>query len=97
VLLYDVLHQYYFPIERDRRKVLKEAHRVLKPDGFISFYPGDPLVSGDHSQLENLKREIKSAGFCLQKEIMENVIHEDVIQQGHVWGFRKKGQCDPST
>jgi len=90
VLLYDVLHQYYFPTERDRRKVLQEVYRVLKPSGFISFYPGDPLVSSDHSQLENLKREITNAGFRLQRENVENVIHEDVIQRGNVWEFVKK-------
>jgi ubiquinone/menaquinone biosynthesis C-methylase UbiE len=95
VLLYDVLHQYYFPEGEDRRKLLQEVHRVLRPNGFISLYPGDPEVSGDHSQLEILKMDIKNADFYLQRKLVGTVIHEDVIQRGHIWEFRKKGWCDP--
>jgi len=38
VLLYDILHYYYFSEEDDRRKLLREVYRILKPNGFISFY-----------------------------------------------------------
>jgi len=39
VLLYDVLHYYYYPQAKDRRQLLGEVHRVLKPNGLLSFFP----------------------------------------------------------
>ena len=39
VLLYDVLHYYYFPKQEDRKQLLREVYRVLKPCGLLSLYP----------------------------------------------------------
>ena len=89
VLLYDVLHYYYFPKKEYRRKLLQEVYRVLKPNGFISFYPGDPEVSRNYSEMETIKREIEDAKFHLESEYTGMVIHEDVIRRGHVLKFRK--------
>jgi len=94
VLLYDVLHYYYFPEAEDRRKLLSEIHRVLKPDGFISFYPGDAEVSGNYSEVEIIKTDIMDADFHLESEVAGTVIHEDVIQQGHILKFRKGKKPD---
>jgi ubiquinone/menaquinone biosynthesis C-methylase UbiE len=90
VLLYDVLHYYYFPEEEDRRKLLREVYRILKPNGFLSFYPGDPEVSHNSSELETIKREIEDTNFHLESEYTGMIIHEDVIQKGHVLKFRKE-------
>lgn len=90
VLLYDVLHSYYFPKEEDRRSLLCEVYRILKSNGFISFYPGDPEVSHNYSELETIKREIENANFHLESEYTGMIIHEDVIQKGHVLKFRKE-------
>jgi ubiquinone/menaquinone biosynthesis C-methylase UbiE len=89
VLLYDVLHYYYFPQEYDRRKLLREVYRILKPNGFISFYPGDPEVSHNSSELETIEREIEDTNFHLQSVYTGMIIHEDAIQKGHVLKFRK--------
>ncbi len=89
VLLYDVLHYYYFPSKEDRMKLLREIQRVLKPNGFISFYPGDPEVSRNYSELETIKREIEEANFQRESEYIGTVIHENVIQKGRVVKFRK--------
>jgi ubiquinone/menaquinone biosynthesis C-methylase UbiE len=90
VLLYDVLHYYYFPVAGDRRRLLREVYRVLKPDGFISFYPGDPDVSHNYRELEVIKKEIEEANFCLESEYAGVIIHENVLVEGHVANFRKK-------
>ena len=90
VLLYDVLHYYYFPVAGDRRRLLQEVYRILKPDGFISFYPGDPDVSHNYRELEVIKREIEETDFCLESEYAEIIIHENVLVEGHVLNFRKK-------
>lgn len=90
VLLYDVLHYYYFPEEDHRRKLLREVYRILKPNGFISFYPGDPEISHNSLELETIKREIQDTNFHLESEYTGMVIHEDMIQKGHVLKFRKE-------
>ena len=90
VLLYDVLHYYYFPKQEDRRKLLREVYKVLKPNGFISFYPGDPEVSRNYSEMETIKREIEDANFHLESEYTGLIIHENVIQKGRVLKFRKE-------
>lgn len=89
VLLHDVLHYYYFPEKEDRMKLLRQIHRVLRPNGFISFYPGDPEVSHRYSELETIKREIEGANFHLENEYIGMVIHENVIQKGRVVKFNK--------
>ena len=38
VLLYDILHSYYFSMD-ERKKLLEEVHRALKPGGLLSVYP----------------------------------------------------------
>lgn len=90
VLLYDTLHYYYLPEKASRRKLLGEVHRVLKPEGFLSFYPGDPEISGNYLELETIQGEIKNASFCLESEYTGMVIHENTIQTGHVRKFKKK-------
>jgi len=89
VLIYDVLHYYYFPKEEGRRKLLREVYRILKPNGFISFYPGDPEVSHNYSELETIKNEIEDINFHFENEYSGTIIHENVIQKGHVLKFRK--------
>lgn len=89
VLLHDDLHYYYFPRKENRIKLLREIQRILRLNGFISFYQGDPGVSRNYSELETIKREIEAANFHLESEYIGTVIHEDVIQKGRVVKFRK--------
>jgi ubiquinone/menaquinone biosynthesis C-methylase UbiE len=97
VLLYDVLHSYYFPKANDRRRLLREVYRILKPDGFISFYPGDPEVSRNYRELEVIKKEIEEANFCLESEYTGIIIHEDMLVEGHVLNFSKKSSKQQRT
>ena len=57
---------------------------------FLSFYPGDPEVSHNSSELETIKMEIEDTNFHLESEYTGMIIHEDVIQKGHVLKFRKE-------
>lgn len=88
VLAHDVLHSYYFSLD-EIRAVLRELHRVLKPNGFLSLYPGDPEVSGASAQLRDIQREIEQAGFRAEAEYAGEVVHENTITRGHVTRFRK--------
>jgi len=89
ILLHDVLHYYYFPRREDRMKLLHEIYRVLRPNGFISFYPGDPEASYNYSELETIKREIEEADFHPESEYIGTVVHENVLLKGRVVKFRK--------
>lgn len=88
VLLYDVLHYYYFPYLDDRRSLLGEVYRVLKPSGLLSIYPTH-LQSHMYPNLADIKREIEDARFQLESEIYGILIHDNTLEKGRVMNFRK--------
>jgi len=89
VLLYDVLHYYYFPREEDRRQLLREVYRVLKPHGLLSLYPThlEPFME---PKLDDVKREIGEANFREETEYPNMIIiHYDRVERGNIINFRK--------
>ncbi|MEA1964631.1 MAG: class I SAM-dependent methyltransferase [Candidatus Aerophobetes bacterium] len=81
VLLYDILHSYYFSLS-GRRKLLKEVYRVLKLDGLLSVYP-------EHMKLKGIIQEIEKTNFHFEKKYLKALIHEDRYTGAHVLNFRK--------
>jgi len=89
VLLYDVLHYYYFSEEKDRRKLLSEVYRVLKPDGLLSLYPTH-LESHMEPRLNDVKGEIEESNFCEENEYTGMImVHDGNLETGRVINFRK--------
>jgi len=89
VLLYDVLHYYYYPRAEDRRQLLREVHRALKPNALLSLYPTH-LQSFMELKLEDVEIEIKEANFYLESEYPEMLmIHDDNLEKGQIMNFRK--------
>jgi ubiquinone/menaquinone biosynthesis C-methylase UbiE len=89
VLLYDVLHYYYFSRAEDRRQLLREVYRVLKPGGFLSLYPSH-LQSYMEPKLEDVEREIQEASFYLECEYSGTlIVHDSNLEKGQVMNFRK--------
>ncbi len=84
VLLYDVLHSYYFSVD-ERRKLLREVYRVLKPNALLSVYP-------EHMELEEVKREIEEADFYFEVEYFKTIIHDGRYTHGHILNFRRSTQ-----
>jgi ubiquinone/menaquinone biosynthesis C-methylase UbiE len=83
VLLFDVLHPYYFPEVDDRRKVLDEVHRVSKAKALILVYP-------KHMESE-AKNEVENANFCLESEYSGTLIHDNKnLEKGKVLIFTKR-------
>lgn len=83
VLLYDVFHDYYFPSPEDRRRLLDDIYRILKPDGFLSVWP-------KHLESE-AKEEIENANFYLESKHEGNLIHNDIeVEKGEILNFRKR-------
>jgi ubiquinone/menaquinone biosynthesis C-methylase UbiE len=101
VLLYDILHYYYFPRASDRRRLLPEVYRILKPGALLSVYPTH-LQSNMHPKLEDVKREINDAKFHLERECSVMLIHEETLEKSQVLNFRKarktkKGSGNPKV
>ena len=65
VLLFDVFHSFYFPQADDRRGLLSEIRRVMKPSAFLAISVWPNLAdSGTEDEIEN-------ANFHLEKEACE--------------------------
>lgn len=83
VLLYDVLHPYYFSVN-ERSKLLREVCRVLKPNALLSVYP-------EHMGLEEIKRQIEDVNFYFEIEYLKTIIHDDRYTDGRILNFRRPG------
>jgi len=83
VLLFDVLHSYYFPRPEDRRKLLDEVHRICKTDTLVLVYP-------EHME-STVREEMEKANFRLESEFQGTIVHhgKDSVQ-GQVLTFGKE-------
>lgn len=91
VLLYDVLH--YFK-SYERKILYNEVYRILKPDGLLSVYPKHvledvPLNEFRNLHLDYVKREIQNSGFFLKKKVCGKISHDNNLNQGCVFDFKK--------
>jgi ubiquinone/menaquinone biosynthesis C-methylase UbiE len=83
VLLFDVLHSYYFPGPEDRRKLLDEVHRICKADALVLVYP-------EHME-STVREEMEKASFHLESEFQGTIVHHDKDSvQGQVLTFGKE-------
>jgi ubiquinone/menaquinone biosynthesis C-methylase UbiE len=82
VLLFDVFHSFYFPQADDRRRLLNEIYRIMKPTALVSVWP-------KHMESET-EDEIKNANFRLEMDLSEMLIHDSRnLEKGKVLNFRK--------
>ncbi len=83
VLLYDIIHDSYFPGANKRKKLLNEIYRILKQNAIVSIYP-------KHATPGDTKREVKSAHFRFEKEFHSSLLHDSYLVEGNVLNFRRK-------
>ena len=85
VLLYDVLYSHTFPGSAgERKKLLGEMYRLLRPEGLLSVYPmhGDP---------REVREEAEGQGFRLEEEYTATLIgFIGSLETGHILNFRKE-------
>ena len=67
VIMFDVFHSFYFPQPGDRRRLLDEIRRIMKPSGFLSISVWPNLIEPESED------EIKNANFRLEKEVPETL------------------------
>ena len=91
VLFYDVLH---YLEKGDRRKLYREAQRVLKQEGLLSVYPKHTLEDEPTQEFRNLslsdvQREIEDSHFVFEHKFCAMISHDDGLNNGCVLNFRK--------
>ena len=85
VLLFDVFHSFYFPKTEDRRRLLIEIRRVMRPSAFLAISVWPNLVEPETED------EIKNADFCLEKEISEGLSNDNKdLGTRRILNFRKE-------
>jgi ubiquinone/menaquinone biosynthesis C-methylase UbiE len=84
VLLFDVFHSFYFPQADDRKRLLGEIYRIMKPSAFLSISVWPNLIES------GTEDEIKNADFRLEKEISQTLSHDDKnFEKRRILNFRK--------
>jgi ubiquinone/menaquinone biosynthesis C-methylase UbiE len=83
VLLFEVFHSFYFPQANDRRKLLREIHRVMKPSAFLSISVWPNLIE------PAAEDEINNANFYLEKEVRETSNDNKGLETCRALVFRK--------
>ena len=70
------------PRAGDRRGLLDEIYRIMKPSAFVSVWP-------KHME-SKAEDEIKKANFYLENELSETLIHDNKsLEKGRILNFRK--------
>lgn len=89
VIMFDVLHSFYFPLRIDRRIVLNEIHRILKPSATlcISIWPN--LRDTD------IEAEIADACFSLIGEVPERLTYDTTFSAIRLIQSYRKVSCAP--
>ena len=83
-LLFDVFHEFYFPGEEDRKKLLDEMYRIMRPSGILSVSVWSNLIEAE------IADEIKNAKFYLEKEVPEMLTGDHKVFGIHTfWNYRK--------
>ncbi len=89
VLLFDILHSWYFPGSYERLILLREIYRVLRNSGYLLFYPGDPEVFSNYRELKDILEDIQRVGFIEIQVFYERILHEGTPVDGHIYKFKK--------
>jgi ubiquinone/menaquinone biosynthesis C-methylase UbiE len=83
ILLYDVIH-----LVNDRKKLFDEVYRIARKNALISVLPKH-FRRDMHMNLTEIKQEIEKT-FSFERKLFRKIDHDDRLQKGHIFNFRKK-------
>ena len=89
VLLFDVLHYYYFTDRNDRIRLLRELRRILKPEGILSLYPKH-LDARSNPSMREVQDELRGEGFHLVAKRGVTMIHEEILEETIVLNYQSR-------
>jgi cyclopropane fatty-acyl-phospholipid synthase-like methyltransferase len=84
VLLYDVIHSYYFTGEQ-RNNLILTLDAALSANGIVSIFPRH-MSSGE---LEDTKKQLKALGFTLHTRMEAELLHDNRFTTGSIYTFGK--------
>jgi cyclopropane fatty-acyl-phospholipid synthase-like methyltransferase len=84
VLLYDVIHSYYFT-HKERVRLLMEISPMVPSGGLISIFPRHM----DHDEIHTVTMELEKLGFLLLGENSTNLMHDGMYTRGYTIQFKK--------
>jgi len=82
VLLYDVIHSYYFS-PATRKELLREVRRISNHNALISVYPR-------HMDLQDAQHIIEDANFSFERKLFETLLHDNSLVQDYLLNFRRE-------
>ncbi len=87
VLCYDVVHYM-----KNRAPMYDETHRVLRPEGFFSFYPKHhkddyPLMELASLKLGAVIKEVERSGFMLKDKLSIECLHDNYYNECSILNF----------
>jgi cyclopropane fatty-acyl-phospholipid synthase-like methyltransferase len=96
VLLYDVIHSYYFT-SRERKSLLRSVAALVMREGLISIFPRH-MSSPEIGEIGNC---LEAQGFPLETELEADLLHDEHFSSGRIYTFRKAAGrmftlCSPS-
>jgi protein-L-isoaspartate O-methyltransferase len=84
VLLYDVIHSYYFTGEQ-RSNLIQSLAPMVSRNGIVSIFPHH-MSSGE---FEGTKKQLKALGFTVQSRMEAQLLHDTRLTSGSIYTFRK--------
>jgi cyclopropane fatty-acyl-phospholipid synthase-like methyltransferase len=85
VLLYDVIHSYYFTA-RERERLLASVAALVRAEGLVSLFPRHM----SSAEIEEIRNRLDALGFSLETEWEADLLHDEHFDSGRVYNFRKK-------
>jgi cyclopropane fatty-acyl-phospholipid synthase-like methyltransferase len=82
VLLFDVIHRYYFTGEQ-RDDLLAALTSKITPEGIVSIFPRHMSPA----ELESTRKQLRSLGFSLQTRMDAELLHDNRFTSGTVYTF----------
>lgn len=82
VLLYDVIHSYYFTREQ-RNNLLVTLAPILAPEGIVSIFPRHMSIA----ELEGSKQQLRALGFTIETRMEAELLHDNRYTSGRIYTF----------
>ena len=91
VLLYDVLH-----LVENKKNLLYESYRILKPGGILSVYPRHHLKHMN-MELDEVQKLVELYGFRFETKLFKLLMHNSSLEKDYVLNFKKSDQGEPEV